>query len=217
AKESVLPHSSTVSFLSYWRGLQIRPDKAPSREHFDPTHLKSLMPQMVMLSTTSAGLTDQQGVNHSFRVAGDYLYGLHGIELKNKAFTTLFHSRFTDTVLTALVLARRREQALILTVSAPWIVQNQNMTPDEAYLFQNETLRFEICLCPVTNAYGKVDRMVGIYQNLNALSQNAPGKLGRYKLEATRLYEPERMDNAPAVVVRPTRLQLVAVEGRRIA
>jgi hypothetical protein len=202
AKEIAVPHSSTVSFLSYWRSLQIDPERAPSREQFDPARLKTLIPQMMMVSTTDH--------SHRFRLAGGFLRALHGYELKDTAFPALFRKPFVSPVTTALMLARRREQPVILSLSAPWQTGHPEMSAEEAALFQNETVRFEICLCPMLNAYGKVDRLVGIYQTLSAMPQNPNGTLGRYTLAASKLYEPDQNTRA-------AHLRLVTSEGRRIA
>lgn len=197
-----MPHSSTVSFLSYWRSLQTDPQRAPLRDRFDPARLKTLIPQMMMVSATDH--------SHRFRLAGGFLHALHGYELKDTAFPALFHKPFVNPVTTALMLARRREQPVILSLSAPWLTARPEMSPAEAALFQNETVRFEICLCPMMNAYAKVDRLVGIYQTLSAMPQNPNGTLGRYNLTASKLYEPDQNTKA-------AHLRLVASEGLRIA
>ncbi|MDI7774082.1 PAS domain-containing protein [Asticcacaulis sp. EMRT-3] len=197
-----MPHSSTVAFLSYWRGLQPEPGQAPLRERFDPSRLKHLIPQMMMISTADA--------RHGFRLSGGFLVALHGHELKDTPFLDRFLSPFADTVAAALALSRRREQPLLLTLSAPWRTAPSATPQADLSLFQNETVSFEICLCPMRNAAGKVDRLVGIYQTLSPMPRNPNGRLGRYTLVASRLYEPERQ-------VRAAHLQLVVIEGKRIA
>ncbi|WP_155847965.1 PAS domain-containing protein [Asticcacaulis benevestitus] len=197
-----MPHSSTVSLLSYWRGLQASPDKAPSRDSFDPARLKSLIPQMIMISTAQPG--------HRFRLSGGFLRSLHGYELKDTSFLALFCPAFVDTIVTALGISRRREQPIVLTLSAPWKTQNTDMEPEDADLFQTETVTFEICLCPMVNRYGKVDRMVGIYQTTCAAPRNPNGWLGQYTLVASKLY-------APDADIKAAHLRLIASEGRRIA
>jgi hypothetical protein len=204
-KETPVPHSSTVSFLSYWRGLQSRPDKAPSRDRFDPARLKRLIPQMIMISTADAA--------YRFRLSGGFLVALHGYELKDTSFLGLFRSPFLNTVKTAMQMSLRREQPLILTVSAPWLPEDASKdAPQNAAegSYQNETVTVEICLCPMMNRDGAVDRVVGIYQTLSAPPRNPNGTIGRYTLVSARLYEPRRS-------VRPAHLRLVSVEGRRIA
>ena len=192
-----MPHSSTVSFLSYWRGLQTHADKAPSRDRFDPARLKSLIPQMIMVSA--------QDPAYRFRLSGGFLVALHGYELKETSFLSLFRSPFTDTVRTAIQMCLRREQPLILTVSAPWTPFGES---DPAS--QSETVMIEICLCPMMNRDGAVDRVVGIYQTLTPAPKNTRGTVGRYNLISSRLFEPHRRVGA-------AHLRLVALEGRNIA
>jgi len=193
-----VPHSSTVTFLSYWRGLQTSLDRAPARDRFDPGRLKSLIPQMIMISAGDPA--------YRFRLSGGFLVALHGYELKETSFTALFRSPFAGTVEAALQLALRRQQPLILAISAPW----QPTRAAEDGLFQNETVSVEICLCPILNRDGMVDRFVGIYQTLSPMPRNPHGTIGRYTLMSSRLYEPQSH-------VRAAHLRLVAVEGRRIA
>ncbi len=205
-----MPHSSTVSFLSYWRGLQTSPDKAPPRVLFDPGRLKSLVPQMMMISDDDA--------HHRFRLAGGFLVAIHGYELKGTSFLGLFRSPFVDTVQTALIMSRRRQQPVLLTLSAPW--QSLEATalgegPESPPESQNDTssrdtVTIEACLCPMTDRDGKVDRFVGIYQTTSAPPKNPRGSLGRYTLVSSRLYEPQRS-------IKAAHLRLVAAEGKRIA
>lgn len=193
-----MPHSSTVSFLSYWRGLQPSPERAPSRDRFDPGRLKSLIPQMMMLSTGDPACR--------FRLSGGFLVALHGYELKDTSFLSLFRSPFINTVRTALGMAIRRQQPVILHLSAPW----QPNRSTEADLSRNETVSIEVCLCPITNRDGAVDRLVGIYQTLSPMPRNPRGTVGRYTLVSSRLYDHHRF-------VRAAHLRLVASDGRRIA
>lgn len=60
------------------------------------------------------------------------------------------------------------------------------------------------------NAYGKVDRLVGIYQTLSAMPQNPNGVLGRYALDTVRLCPQEQGPQ-------PAHLRLIARDGRLIA
>lgn len=192
-----MPHSSTVSFLSYWRGLQTRPDRAPTRDRFDPARLKSLVPQMIMISTTDPA--------YRFRLSGGFLVALYGRELKDNSFLSLFRTPFLNTVKTALQMSLRREQPLILTVSAQWLTDD--MATEAS---QNETVMLEISLCPMLNQEGQVDRVVGIVQTLSAPPRNPNGTIGRYTLVSARLFEPQRS-------IKPAHLRLVSVEGRLIA
>jgi hypothetical protein len=195
-----MAHSGTVTFLSYWRGLQTSPEQAPTRERFDPAALKSLIPQLIMLSGDDHV--------HRFRLAGGFVNAFHGYELKDTAFPALFRSPFIDTVHTALVMSRRREQPLLLTVSAPWRTFDSVLTEDD--LSQSDTVTFEICLCPLRGRTGQADRFVGVYQTTSAPPKNPRGSVGRYNLVSSRLYEPNRGAAA-------AHLRLVVAEGKRIA
>lgn len=193
-----MAHSGTVTFLSYWRGLQSAPERAPDRELFDPAALKSLIPQLVMLAGDTAA--------HRFRLAGGFINAFHGYELKGTAFPSLFRSPFIDTVHTALIMSRRREQPLLLSLSAPW----RPLDAAEDALFQTDTVTFEVCLCPLRNHNGQADRFVGIYQTTSLPPRNPHGAAGRYTLVSSRLFEPKRGVGA-------AHLRLVAAEGKRIA
>lgn len=197
-----MPHSSTVSFLSYWRGLQPSPDRAPARSKFDPAQLKSLIPQMIMISDAAA--------SYRFRLAGGFPVAFHGRELKDSSFLSLFRSPFLDTVQTAIGMSRRRQQPVILTLSAPW--QTESALSGDAALMasQTETVNFEIVLCPMTTETGEVDRFVGIYQTLSTPPRNPLGNVGQYTLISARLYEPKR-------AIKAAHLRLVAEDGRNIA
>ena len=190
-----MPHSSTVSFLSYWRGLQTDPARAPSREAFDPARLKSLIPQMIMVSSLEPG--------YKFRLSGGFVVALHGHELKDTAFINLFRDTFHETVKTAVTTSLRHEQPVILTLSAPWIGRAADTS-------QTETVSVEVCLCPMMNTYGKVDRLVGILQTLSPMPRDPHGTIGLYSLTSARLHEPNSG-------LRAAHLNLIASEGRRIA
>ncbi len=206
-KENNLAHSSTVLFLNYWRSLQTRGTAhAPLREDFDPSGLKSLMPQMMMISTND--------ISCRFRLSGGLLVALHGHELKDTAFSSLFAANEHDRLRTALLPTIRQQQPVTLTVSAPWIVMPEASEAEDQALFRDETVTLEITLCPLTNSYGKIDRLVGLCQPLSRRPKNTKGTLGRYTLLKAGVEAPVA-DTTP--VVRKPHLQLVAVGGRRIA
>jgi hypothetical protein len=202
-KETHVPHSSTVSFLSYWRGLQPSPDRAPARARFDPAQLKSLVPQMIMISDAAAG--------YRFRLAGGFPAAFHGRELKDASFLSLFRAPFLDTVQTAIGMSRRRQQPVILTLSAVWLTESTLSGEADLMACQDETVTFEIVLCPLTQTEGgEVDRFVGIYQTLSAPPKNPMGSVGQYTLISARLYEPRR-------AIKAAHLRLVSEDGRNIA
>ena len=193
-----MPHSSTVSFISYWRGLQPSPERAPARDRFDPARLKSLIPQMMMIAATDPA--------YRFRLSGGFLVALHGHELKDTSFLDLFQPPFVNPVRVALGTAMRRQQPLVLRLAAPWRVHRAT-DPDAS---RNETVSLEVCLCPMSNSEGAVDRLVGICQTLSPMPRNRHGAVGPYTLTSARLYDHHSL-------VRAAHLRLVASDGRRIA
>ncbi|MDC7677760.1 PAS domain-containing protein [Asticcacaulis machinosus] len=197
-----MSHSSTVSFLSYWRALQqgaaqnspLRIETpelsqlAPLRADFDPVQLKDLMPQMMMIATS--------GNDYRFRLTGGFLVALHGAGLKTTSFTKLFAPAHEEQLKVALNLATHRQQPLILTASAA--------------TSRNETVRFDIALAPLRNASGDVDRMVGLYQPQGPIPFLRRATVTTMTLHSVRLYDPERLP-------RESHLRLVSVRGQLIA
>jgi hypothetical protein len=164
--------------------------------------LKSLVPQMLMISCLDPA--------YRFRLSGGFLVAFHGFELRGTSFTALFRTPFVKTVETALLMAKRHQQPLILKLSAPWLSRSAMYAGEDIPLSQSETVRFEICLCPMLNRDGEVDRFVGIYQTLTPMPANPHGSIGRYMLDSARLFEHHRL-------IRAAHLRLVAEDGRRIA
>lgn len=197
-----MPHSSTVSFLSYWRGLQDSPDRAPPRERFDPVRLKSLVPQMLMISCVDPA--------YHFRLSGGFLVAFHGFELRGASFTGLFRAPFARPLETALRMGQIHQQPLVLKLSAPWLSRDAIRAGEDIPLSHSETVSFEILLCPMQNQEGEVDRFVGIYQTLTPMPANPHGVIGLYTLDSARIFEHHRL-------VRAAHLRLVAADGRRIA
>lgn len=195
-----MPHSSTVAFLDYWRGLPSDGGRAPAREHFDPARLRQMMPQMIMLSTLDP--------RYRFRLSGGFLTALHGRELTDTFLLDRFAAPGDETAALALGLACRQEHPVLLNVSASWRGQSL-LPPEDDALFRNDTLEAEIVLCPLRNPSGQVDRLVGLYQLLSPMPSLLRGRMGPYTLLGSRLQ-----------VLKPrarAHLQLIAVEGRRIA
>lgn len=187
-------HSGTIGFLNYWQSLQISPDHAPERARFDPAQLKPIVRQMIMLSATEKGLP--------FRLAGEFSGQLHGRDLKNTAFLSLFRDTFHIPLLAAMRQSLRSARPLVLKVESEWTRPHAPIRP--------EAVSLEISLCPLMASDGRVDRFVGMYQTTSAQPRTQGGQLGPLRLTSSRLIEPLR-------TVRPAHLQLISLEGRRIA
>src|SRR5690606_25602079 len=101
-----------LAFINYWQSLQISPDHAPARAGFDPAQLKPVVGQMIMLSATEKGLP--------FRLAGEFATRLHGRDLRQAPFTSLFRETFHFPLLAALRQSLRGARPLVLTVDSEW-------------------------------------------------------------------------------------------------
>jgi hypothetical protein len=201
----MVPQSSTVTFLSYWRGLQHDPQKAPARASFDPGRLKPLIPQMIMLSATEDG--------YPFRLSGGFLNILHARDLKERAFIAYFRTQFQRPVRAALRMAQQKQQPLVLTIATPWcakITADADDTTVSYAVSHNETLYIEICLCPLTGPDGQLDRFVGIYQTYGRPPSSTRGKIETYSLLSSKIMQPQSHTVA-------AHLRLVSVGGQHIA
>ncbi len=155
------------------------------------------MPQMVMLSAIEKGLP--------FRLAGGFASTLHGRALKGVSFLSLYRDTFHIPLLSALRQSLRSARPLVLTVESDW------QGTDGAA----EPVQLEITLCPLMaapqdSANGRVDRFVGLYQTVSAQPRAGMGQLGPLRLASSLLIEPRQ-------TMRPGHLQLISLEGRRIA
>jgi len=196
-----MPHSSTVAFMEYWRGLHTGAE-VPLRSRFDPARLKHLMPQMLMLSAVEP--------RHRFRLSGGLVNALHGRNLKDAAFLDRFPAAPADTVAASIGLACRRAQPLVITASALWRPALTPIPAEDGNLFRDEVIDLEICLCPLGNHEGKLDRLVGLYQPLSRLPRPLNGRLSLYRLTGARLHD-------ACGGIRMPHLQLITLEGKRIA
>lgn len=199
-----MAHSSTTLFLAHWRGLQVEARKAPAREDFDPTHLKRLMPQMLMLSTDDTG--------HRFRLTGGFIERLHGTALKTRRFDALFLPTFQAPLSVALTQSRHREQPLLLSVSA---TITPNMPNPES---EPERVTFDILLTPLRNRDGLVDRFVGLYQPHGPIPEALKTAFEtdtRPNLSPLTLVS-SRLQTTPSTLT-PAHLRLVVNEGCEIA
>lgn len=185
-----MAHNNTAQFLKYWHRIQPVTETAPLRAAFDPGALKTLMPQMLMLS---AG----QGT-YDIRLSGGVIDHLHGPGLRGSDFTHLFSPAFRAPLMVALTSARHREQPLLISATAP---------------ISDEVLSLELLLTPLRNTDGLIDRFASLYQPLGApptaLEDQVPPLAGLLTLGSARLQTSDTL--------RPAHLRLISLEGQRVA
>ena len=166
-----MPHSSTISLLRYWRSLQIDPQWAPFRSQFDPSQLKPLLSQMMMI-------TDRD-FDYRFRMSGGFLNTLFAKTLKDETLLSLFSSPFHQPILMALEKAVDREAPLILTAAIP--MTSKQITPPQ------KDIELEFCLCPLKNAQGLSDRFIGLVHPQLMQFSEIKGELGPLSLKSALL------------------------------
>lgn len=189
-----MAQNDTQTFLTYWRSLRPETDQAPERGAFDPVKVRSLVPQLMMLSARDG---------FRFRLAGEVVERMHGLGLKECDFSRLFDPEHQAAVVAALTAARYREQALRLTTLTR---------------VGEETLEIECLLAPLrTN--GLITRFVGLYAPLSplpatfqdeALFEDSRPLAGRMWLTAAELIDDTKARSR-------SQLRLIVLNGREVA
>jgi len=159
---------------------------APFRSQFDPSQLKPLLSQMMMI-------TDGR-LDYRFRLSGGFLNTLFAKNLKDETLLSLFSPSFHQAVIMALEGALALEQVLI--VKGLILMRQGQTTPPQA------DMALEICLCPLKNVEGQSDRFIGIIQPNTIAFSELKGPLGPMRLKSASLYSPNQQ-------WRPAHLNLV--------
>ncbi|CAN5233085.1 PAS domain-containing protein [soil metagenome] len=142
-----MSHSSTERLIDYWRSRKGEA-LAPARADIDPTDFPTLLPQVFILGRVGPG-------DYVFRLAGGLLGELHGRDLRNVGFSSLWVHSDRIGVQTTLENARYTGEPAVLTVMAKAGPQ---------------AVTLEVLLAPLTNPKGEVDRFLGLYQPVTPLS-----------------------------------------------
>lgn len=143
-----MSHSSTQGLTDYWQARRLG-EAAPTRASIDPMDFPKLLPQVFMLGRTGM-------VQYAFRLAGGLVGDLHGRDLRQADFISLWAPAAKLSLQTALEGARRLVEPVRLTADAQ---------------AGGHSLPLEIVLLPLTNAQGAVDRYLGLYQPLGAIQR----------------------------------------------
>ena len=183
SEDRVVFHNNTEQLMAYWRSLR-RGGALPVRRDFDPTQVFELLPQLFMLDIGAARLP--------FRLAGEFLIDLHGKPLKGVDFQGLFVTASRRIVAQATLAALGDPEPVVLDA--------------EAFTEDGRSMTLEIMLAPLTDAEGRPERLLGLYQptSLVARLHGKPvvGMSATMAVHATN---------------RGAHLKLAAVDGLRIA
>ena len=174
-------HSGTTALIEAWNAL---PDagRIPARAGFDPMAMGSRIPQLWAGERLDDGLI-------RLRLAGAWVERLHGRPLGGVGWLTLWRPDSRPMVLAALTRTFREARPVVLTADSPLMAGP-----------------LEIALTPMRGPSGAANRIVGLYQPLNAADREAEsvGELSA------------RLSVAAGPSLRAP-LSLAAVDGRRIA
>ncbi len=186
-----MSHSNTQRLTDYWRRRRSR-GSAPLRASIDPCDFADLLPQVFILGRAGPGKCQ-------FRLSGGLLEDLHGRDLRQADFLSLWSDYDRAQLQLALESALRRGQAMVIEA--------------EGETQEGQSADFEILMAPMISHTGEVDRFLGLYQPTSSLSRLLGRPLDALKVVMIRPV-PDKVDD-PVRAMAPIRL--AALDGRRIA
>lgn len=158
-------HSNTERLIDYWRARKA--DRlSPSRSAIDPADFTELLPQVFMLGRPEPG-------RHLFRLTGEVVSGLHGRDLRQTEFLSLWSPTDRPRLAAALEASRRTAEPVIAAA--------------EGRSREGGAVRLELMLAPLRADAAPIDRFLGLYQplsSLEALRDRPVVELGLVRLES---------------------------------
>lgn len=179
-------HTNTQHMIDYWRG-KGGLGGAPVRAAIDPTEFPRLAPQALVLGRTATGL-------YPIRLAGGLICDLHRRDLRGLNFLSLIAERDRFELQTALEVARRRPEPVVVEIAA---------------LTDEDSLDLELLLAPLAAQPGSPERFLGIYQPLSLVSRLQDAPLRELRVRAVHGVGPANEETQ--------RLRLATLDGRRVA
>ena len=180
-------HPSTERLIDYWRN-RAGGDAVPTRASVHPGDFLDLLSQVFILGRDGLG-------RYPVRLVGGFVSDLHARDLRGEDALGLWALSHGLVVMSAVVVARRRAEPLVITadiraIGAP-------------------SVGMEVLLAPMSGANGETDRFLGLYQPI-AMIQRLMGR------PASELGVRRIQTLGPANEESP-RLRLATLHGRRIA
>lgn len=171
-------HAHARTLMSYWDSRR-REDAVPAREDIAASDLRELLGNLFMLQRHDA-------THHVFRLAGTKLCDLHQRELRDQNFLSFWRG-----------YDREQIRLLLEAVLA-------NASPGGAYStahsLSGDKLEVELVMTPLASKTGKVDRILGLYQPLQAPDRFQQRPIIRHDLNRLRLPESRAWRQPPAPV-----------------
>lgn len=139
-------HTNTKALYEYWNTRRLG-RTAPARADIAPRDLSGLLAHLFLLRRMDAD-------HHVFRLAGSALCQMHKREFKDQNFLSLWRGH--DRAHMSALL----EGALSAPAPATALVEAQSI--------DGRAVEVEIAILPLKGPEGLVDRVLGLYQPLNA-------------------------------------------------
>lgn len=178
-------HANTRRLIDYWDSAKADAP-APTRRAVEPSVLAALLPQVFILGRIGEGA-------FRFRLAGGFVADLHGADLREVAFASLWRQAARPHVARTLDALARTSSPLVLAAEL-WNV-------DAA-----APVELEISLLPLAADASGLQRVFGLYQPTSAVSR----LLGRGPVElGLKAVSPAGGRHRPT-------LRLVARDGLRV-
>jgi hypothetical protein len=179
-------HPNTERLIDYWQSRAL--DGAPPpRTSISPADFADLLPQVVMLGRVCSGI-------YPIRLAGALVGDLHQRDLRQQNALSLFSARDRMDLQTALEMARRRPEPIVVTTKAH---------------AEGVAIGMEILFAPLAGPEEGPDRFLCLYQPLTMVARLKGQPLLSFSLVDIR-------KGGVANEAAP-RLRLAAIDGRRIA
>ncbi len=179
-------HPNTERLIDYWQSRAL--DGAPPpRTSISPADFSDLLPQVVMLGRVCSGI-------YPIRLAGALVGELHQRDLRQQNALSLFSAQDRMDLQTALEMARRRPEPIVVTAKAH---------------AEGVAIGMEILFAPLAGPENGPDRFLCLYQPLTMVA-----RLKGQPLLSFSLVDIRKGGGAQAAA---PRLRLAAIDGRRIA
>jgi len=160
-----------------------------------PMGFGPLLSQLFILGCDPGGRAE-------IRLAGGAVSGLHGRDLRESDFYTLWRRDDRPALRRHMDGARSLAQPLLIHAACETLLGGR--------------VRLEIVMAPLEGPEGRADRMIGLYQVVGAAPVITGRPVSQFALEAATLVPPQ-LDGRPRPVEGPHRLRLVVDNGRRVA
>lgn len=179
-------HPNTERLIDYWRE-RARPGAPPPRTAISPADFADLLPQVVMVGRVCSGV-------YPIRLVGGLVSELHQRDLRQQNAISLFGPRERMDLQSALEMARRRPEPIVVTAQAR---------------AEGVSIGMEILFAPLAGPDEGPDRFLVLYQPLAMVARLRGKPILSFAIEDIR-------KGGPVNGAAP-RLRLATLDGRRIA